>query len=294
MFEILKPSLKERTTLRLGGHAIAELRLEKREDLDKLPEKLRELDGEPFFIGRGSNILAKDGALPIILVKIAFKEEIKVMGEENGKILVHASADTPIARLLKFCIKNELSGLEGLTGIPGCVGGAVAMNAGSFGVETGQCLNAVEAYVDCHIKTYKINQILPEYRCMRFAGEKNFPLILGAIFALTKGSKSVIFRAMNHNFLMKKSRQPLNSWSAGSTFKNPGEGLFAGRLLEDAGFKGRKLGGMAFSHRHANFLINEGKGESSAALDLMEEARETVKKVSGITLEPEIRIIPCH
>jgi UDP-N-acetylmuramate dehydrogenase len=99
---------------------------------------------------------------------------------------------------------------------------------------------------------------------------------------------------MFHNFFEKKSKQPLNAWSAGCIFKNPAPQTPAGRLLEEAGFKGKRRGGMSFSSVHANFLINEGNGSSDAALDMIDEARAAVLQRFGIELTPEVRIIPCR
>lgn len=292
MLEIAAPSLRERTTLRLGGKAIAEIRPQNFSDLEKLPEAASRLGGKIFFLGRGSNILAMDGDLDVLLLRPEFGKAPALAGrDEQGNWLVRVSADAPMPALMRFCLENELSGLEGLVGIPGSVGGAVAMNAGSFGSQTADCLLDVLVYAENDIKSIKIADMRPGYRKMDFPSLAEEPLILEATFALTKGLKSDIFRAMNHNFFYKKSRQPLRAWSAGSAFKNPGGGRYAARLLEDAGFRGKKLGGMAFSAKHANFLVNEGKGESAAALDLLEEAREAVKKLSGIELEREIRII---
>ena len=136
MREVMRPSLAERTTLRLGGTAIAELVLEDAADLAALPERLRALGGSPLILGAGSNILARDGDLPLVLLRPRFMRGPEIAGEKDGKILVRVGAGVPLPRLLRFCAGQGLSGLEGLVGIPGSVGGAVAMNAGSFGTET--------------------------------------------------------------------------------------------------------------------------------------------------------------
>ena len=131
MREIPRPSLAERTTLRLGGTAIAELVLEDAADLAALSGRLRALGGSPLILGAGSNILARDGDLPLVLVRPRFMQGPDIVGEKDGKILVRVGAGVPLPRLLRFCVAQGLSGLEGLVGIPGSVGGAVAMNAGS-------------------------------------------------------------------------------------------------------------------------------------------------------------------
>lgn len=293
MREMPSPYLAPRTTLRVGGTAIAELALERREDIALLPERLRALGGTPLVLGAGSNILARDGALPLVLVRPLFTDGPEIVGERDGKVLVRAGAGVPMARLLRFCAVNGLSGLEGLVGIPGSVGGAVAMNAGSHGTETGKNLVEIQVVIDNTIQCINAVALQYGYRSMCISGKKNDFIVLEATFGLTVAERDGICNCMRHNFFKKKSKQPVTAWSAGCVFKNPSPEMSAGRLLDAAGFKGRTLGGMAFSTLHANFLINEGKGSATAALALLQEAREAVRQRFGIELEPEVRIVPC-
>ena len=293
MREMPAPFLAPRTTLRIGGPAIAELVLEQPEDLYLLPDKLKALGGTPLVLGAGSNILAHDGELPLVLIRPFFSDGPQIVGEHEGKILVRAGAGVPMARLLRFCAVNGLSGLEGLVGIPGSVGGAVAMNAGSHGTETCMNIYNIQAFVDNNIQRISVDALQYGYRTLRINGKKNDFIVLEATFGLTVGERDGICNCMRHNFFKKKSKQPVTAWSAGCVFKNPSPEMSAGRLLDEAGFKGRKLGGMAFSTLHANFLINEGKGSATAALDLLQEARDAVRQRFGIELEPEVRIVPC-
>ena len=293
MREMPAPFLAPRTTLRIGGTAIAELVLERREDLDLLPDRLRALGGKPLVLGAGSNILAHDGDLPLVLIRPFFNDGPQIVGEHDGRILVRAGAGVPMARLLRFCAVNGLSGLEGLVGIPGSVGGAVAMNAGSHGAETCKNIYNIQAFVDSTIQRISADALQYGYRTLRINGKKNDFIVLEATFGLTVGERDGICNCMRHNFFKKKSKQPVTAWSAGCVFKNPSPEMSAGRLLDEAGFKGRKLGGMAFSTLHANFLINEGKGSATAALALLQEARDAVRQRFGIELEPEVRIVPC-
>ena len=293
MREMPAPFLAPRTTLRIGGTAIAELVLERSEDLDLLPDKLKALGGKPLVLGAGSNILAHDGELPLVLIRPFFNDGPQIVGEHEGKILVRAGAGVSMARLLRFCAVNGLSGLEGLVGIPGSVGGAVAMNAGSHGTETCKNIYTIQAFVDNTIQRISVDALQYGYRTLRINGKKNDFIVLEATFGLTVGERDGICNCMRHNFFKKKSKQPVTAWSAGCVFKNPSPEMSAGRLLDEAGFKGRKLGGMAFSTLHANFLINEGKGSATAALDLLQEARDAVRQRFGIELEPEVRIVPC-
>ena len=135
MRETPAPWLAPRTTLRVGGTALAEIVLERLEDVPLLGERLRALGGTPLVLGAGSNILAQDGELPLVLVRPQLTHGPEIVGEAGGKVLVRAGAGVPLPRLLRFCAVHGLSGLEGLVGIPGSVGGAIAMNAGAHGVD---------------------------------------------------------------------------------------------------------------------------------------------------------------
>lgn len=293
MREIPRPSLAERTTLRLGGTAIAELVLDDVADLAALPGRLRALGGSPLILGAGSNILARDGALPLVLVRPRFMQGPDVVGEKDGKVLVRVGAGVPLPRLLRFCAARALSGLEGLVGIPGSVGGAVAMNAGSFGAETCKNIELIQIFNGETTRGFTVDALQYGYRTLSIPEEKKGFMVVEATFGLTESARDGISKRMRHNFFEKKSKQPVTAWSAGCAFKNPAPDMPAGRLLEQAGYKGKKLGGMAFSTLHANFLINEGGGSADAALALLREAREAVLQRFGFALEPEVRIVPC-
>lgn len=296
MLEIMNsPLLAERTTLRLGGKAIAEICVSEAVDTLKLSTACDALGGKAFVLGAGSNLLAADGNLPVVLVRPMFTQTLSVNEGEGGKMLVRVGAGVRLPRLLGKCARWGLSGLEGLCGIPGTVGGAVAMNAGSYGCETGTYIHSVRIFspalglVDVAAEYLNFG-----YRRMEITGLNAWFLVIHVTFALTQLSRNGITKAMRHNFFKKKSTQPVQAWSAGCVFKNPGPDTSAGKLLEDAGFKGKKLGGMAFSPLHANFLVNEGKGSATAAFELLEQAQEAVKAQCGIALEREVRVLLCH
>ena len=146
--EILKgPFLNKRTTLRLGGQALAELVLKSEDDFDELPDILRKLGGIPLVLGLGSNILAKEGNLPLVIINPAFAKTPAIIKHGDNFDIISVDSSTPMPSLLNFCVKHGLSGLEGLAGIPGTVGGAIAMNAGSYGDEIGERLQTVTAYI---------------------------------------------------------------------------------------------------------------------------------------------------
>lgn len=296
MLEIVNnPLLAERTTLRLGGKAIAEVCVTEAVDALRLGTACDALGGSPFVLGAGSNLLAADGDLPLVLVRPLFTQTLSVNEGDGGTMLVRVGSGVRLPRLLGKCARWGLTGLEGLCGIPGTVGGAVAMNAGSYGCETGAHIHSVRVFspalglVDVAAKYLNFG-----YRRMEIEGLNTWFLVIHVTFALTQHPRDGITKAMRHNFFKKKSTQPVQAWSAGCVFKNPSPDISAGKLLENAGFKGKKLGGMAFSPLHANFLVNEGKGSATAAFELLEQAETAVKAQSGIALEREVKVLLCH
>lgn len=292
VLEFLNPSFADLTTLRLGGNALALLRPQTINDLPLLAERARSLGGSLFPLGRGSNILAHDGDLPLALVSMSAFSDIAIKGQDEDFIYVRAGAGVPLKRLLRFCLENGLGGLEGLTGIPGQVGGSLAMNAGSFGVELGARLRGICAWQDEKLFTVPASGLERGYRKLTMRNNRTFPLVVTATFALTRRLKKDIFRRMNLNYMEKKFRQPLGAWSGGCAFKNPAEGLSAGRLLDECGLRGFRLGGMCFSEKHANFLVNGGCGTAAEAFEILDLARRRVLEKRGINLELELRTAP--
>ncbi len=292
---IYEPKLSERTTLRLGGKAIAEVRLSEIDDIDALPQTLQKLGGSIFVLGGGSNLLVCDADLPIVFLKTNFKDAPQIIYKDDKQARVTVGAGVRLPRFLGMCAKHGLSGLEGLCGIPGTVGGAIAMNAGSFGDETCPHLESVTIYSpETGIIDIASQDFSYGYRRFSFqntVGVKSWFLIIKATFILTQWTMDGIKERMFHDFFKKKSTQPIKAWSAGCVFKNPAPDKPAGMLLEQCGFKGKSEGGMAFSSLHANFLINEGKGSSAAAFSLIEAAKQCVEKQMGLRLETEVKIL---
>ncbi len=292
---IFEPKLSERTTMRLGGKAIAELRLNEVEDVLLLPEKLKELGGTVFVLGAGSNIIASDADLPLVLLRPYFNHSPKVLKSDGEKTWIQVGANYALPRFILHCAKKGLCGLEGLSGIPGSIGGAIAMNAGSFGTETCAHLDSITLYSEkTGIITVQADEFSYGYR--EFSVAKKFGIdawffILEATFILTQEEMNGINKKRIHDFLEKKSKQPIKAWSAGCVFKNPAPDKPAGMLIEQCGLKGKMRGGMQFSDMHANFLINTGKGTSEDAFYLIEEAQKRVLDEFGYMLKTEVKIL---
>jgi len=291
--------LCERTTLRLGGPALAEAVVSCAAGLDELARLLPGLGGPPLALGAGSNILAADHPHALVLVRAANDSTgsaaPELLPQPDGTVLVRAGAGLRLPRLLGLCQRAGLSGLEGLTGVPGCVGGSVAMNAGSYGVELGALLNRVRVWTPEHGLIWReAKDCAFGYRHFNPELTAGFWLVWEAEFALRADRPAAIRSRMEAAYARKKASQPVTAKSAGCVFKNPAEapaGMGAGRLLDEAGVKGKRLGGMAFSSLHANFLINEGGGTATQALELLEYGRARVFERFNLNLETEVKVL---
>lgn len=286
------PILSRMTTLKLGGRAIAEVVVEHERDLDGLDESLRALGGEPMALGAGSNILAADHDLPYVLVRVALSGQPRASDLADGSSLVLVPAGMRLPRLLGWLRMQGLRGLEELTGIPGSLGGAVAMNAGSYGREMDQVLQRVLVWSPLEGTVWTTpGQWRAGYRFFDAGVAGHTVLILAVELLLKRDDQNAIRARMQKFYTRKKSSQPVTMASAGCVFKNPSPQQPAGMLLEQVGLRGRRVGNMAFSEQHANFLVNLGKGQSEQALELMETARTHVRERFGLDLETEIKVV---
>jgi UDP-N-acetylmuramate dehydrogenase len=281
------------TTLKLGGRAIAEVVVEHERDLDALDEALRALGGESLVLGEGSNILAADHDLSVVLVRVAmFDQPRQQPDNDSSAVLVQVWAGMRLPRFLGWLRTRGLSGLEELTGVPGSLGGAVAMNAGSYGRDLGQALKRVLVWTPAEgVLWREFGQWRAGYRSFDPGVLGRPVLILAAELRLRHDAPEMIQARMRQCYARKKASQPVTMASAGCVFKNPSPDQPAGRLLEQAGLRGMSRGRMAFSEQHANFLVNLGGGRSEDAFALLELARERVRNSFGLRLETEVKVV---
>lgn len=292
MKQISYPDLRKRTTLRIGGKAILEIVVEDIKEFDLLPSILEKKEGVPFIIGKGSNILADDGIVPVVLIRLDMDRVVKVIKEDKERVVLEVNASLPLSTLIRFCIRHGLSGVEGLSGIPGTVGGAVAMNAGSFGVEMKDVVRKVTIWAeDKGLLDLSRDELRFGYREFLPKVDSNFWCVVKAELSLKKDFPLRVKERAREFYLKKKSLQPILTHTCGCVFKNPSSDMPAGYLLEKCGMKGYRIGDMAFSEKHANFLVNLGQGRSEDAWKLIEIARSKVKKLTGVHLEMEVKTI---
>ncbi|GAB5046511.1 UDP-N-acetylmuramate dehydrogenase [Thermodesulfovibrio sp. TK110] len=271
--------LSEYTTLKIGGQA--DLIVFSDEDIIvELIEVIKNEGLAYYVIGGGSNLLVSDNGFRGVIINTKKMNRINI--EEFS---IRVSAGVMLQRLVAFVLKRSLSGMEGLIGIPGTVGGAVKGNAGSFGYEIKDSLEEVEVITDeLQIKVLKKQNINFKYRS---SGLPNSWIIKSVRFNLKSGQP---FQKMKEFLKKKIETQPLREKSAGCVFKNP-EGHSAGALIDKAGLKGIRIGDIMVSSVHANYFINAGSGKACDFLRLMDLVREKVFKLFSIELEPEIKIL---
>jgi len=278
--------LSEHSTFRIGGGAALALLPRSCEEMISAI-KLVKGSGEKYaVIGNGSNILFSDAGYDGIIILTEKMTRFSV--KENR---ISAGCGLSFTRLAVIAKDSYLTGLEFAYGIPGTVGGAVYMNAGAYGGETRDVLDSAIVFnsADGSVKEYKNSDCGFDYRASVFAKNDNLT-VLSADFVLKSGNQSEIVDKMSDLMSRRKEKQPLEFPNAGSTFKRP-EGYFAGKLIEDSGLKGYRIGGAEVSPKHAGFIVNVGGATADDVLRLIEHIKETVLRNYGVTLECEIKYV---
>lgn len=276
-------TFKDLTSFKIGGKIKCLVEINTINSLMQVLGLLEKYQVEYFILGFGTNLLASNKAFNKVVLKICLKD----IAIKNNQII--CGAGVGIFKLNQFAIENSLSGLEWSYGIPGSVGGAVKMNAGSFGGEIKDVVKTV-FYTDGK-KIYKKdgNSLNFNYR-QSFFTNNNF-IILKVIFELKKGDKDSIEKLSYENYSKRKNLQPYSLPSAGSVFKRPVEG-FAPIYIEKCGLKGKRVGGAEISQKHCGFIVNyDAKAKFKDVLKLITKIKKTVSKKFDIMLEEEIIIL---
>lgn len=241
----------------------------------------------PFtIIGNGSNLLVSDEGYKGVVICIAKgMRNIKAEGER-----IYAGAGALLSGIAREALNNSLTGFEFAGGIPGTLGGAVVMNAGAYGGEMVQVIEAADVLdMEGNLLTLKNEELELGYRTS-IIPEKGY-IVVAATLKLTRADdKESIQNTMQELLARRKEKQPLEYPSAGSTFKRP-EGYFAGKLIEDAGLKGFCIGGACVSEKHSGFVVNKGGATAKDVLELIKYVKNTVFEKFGVELEPEVRML---
>ncbi len=278
--------MSKHTTFRIGGPADLFLTPGRVEEIAELCRLLRQLEIPYLVLGNGSNVLVGDGGIRGAVIQLGnCFAECEVMGNS-----LKAQAGIKLSRLAGVALENGLTGLEFAAGIPGSFGGALFMNAGAYDGEMSQVVEEV-TYLDAegHVKTATHEECCFGYRTSIFSKNPEL-IVLDATVKLEQGNKKEIREKMDDLAQRRVSKQPLHLPSAGSTFKRP-EGHFAGKLIQDAGLMGFRIGGAAVSDKHAGFVVNDQGATAKDVRQLMEEVQNRVYQAYGVMLEPEVRFV---
>ncbi len=283
--QVLKSEpLARYTSWRVGGPAD---RLILADSVEHLQQFLQQLpDAEPLtFIGLGSNLLVRDGGVRgTVVVMHQALQALEMQGE-----FIYADAGVTCAKLARFAASQNRAGAEFMAGIPGTVGGALAMNAGCYGGETWQWVNEVKTINRAGVVQTRMKaEYQPSYRHVTHPAADEW--FLGGWFAVPVGDGKASAEQIKQLLAKRLASQPLNMPSAGSTFRNP-EGDFAARLIEASGLKGLTIGGAQVSEKHANFIVNLGHASAADIEALIEQVKSTVLAKQGVALVQEVKVI---
>lgn len=281
----LQEPMKEHTTFRVGGAADIFLLPKDTAELKDALHILKKYDIPTMVIGNGSNLLVRDkgicGAVISLYPRMA---EVTVTGDR-----IEAKGGVLLSTVAAKAADAGLTGLEFAAGIPGSIGGAVVMNAGAYGGEMKDVLISVDVLTEnLESKTISAEELELGYR-HSIVPEAGY-IVLSAKMQLQKGDAEAIRSRMAELAEQRREKQPLQYPSAGSTFKRP-TGYFAGKLVQDAGLKGKTIGGAQVSEKHSGFLINSGGATAQDILDLIAFCQKEVQEQFGVTLETEVKIV---
>lgn len=273
------------TTFRVGGNAAYFVTPESAEGVKRTIELCKEYSIPFYVIGNGSNLLVSDEGFSGVILQIC--GNMKECQMTEGKIKVQAGA--LLTKVANQISKAGYTGMEFAVGIPGTVGGAVAMNAGAYGGEIKDVITSASVLTkEGQVIRLDKEALKLGYRTSTVI-EREY-IVLEAEFQLEKGNIQEIQNICNKNTKARVEKQPLEYPSAGSTFKRP-EGYFAGKLIMDAGLRGFTVGGAQVSEKHCGFVINKGNATAKDIMDVITQVQEKVQAAFGVTLETEVKMI---
>jgi UDP-N-acetylmuramate dehydrogenase len=278
--------LAKHTSLRVGGPAAAIASPANRDELARLLEICARHDVAHAVLGSGFNAIAPDCGFSGVVIRMGSWRRLELAGE--GRL--RAESGVSHSQITNFCVEHGLSGLEFGCGIPGSVGGWVAMNAGVPEREVKDAVLEVEVMGPSGGSARHLERDALDFRYRGLRGLEAGTLILSALFEVEAASPERVKAEVERLLAKRSAVQPLNQPSCGSVFKNP-PGDFAGRLIESVGLKGHRIGGAEISRIHANFITNLGGATTGDVQALIEEAQKRVFEATGTRLIPEVRTL---
>lgn len=276
--------MKNHTSFRVGGPVDFLVMPANYEQVRKVTLMCKEYNIPYYIVGNGTNLLVRDGGIRGIAIKLTRLDDIKVEGEK-----ITASCGALLSEVSNQALCYELTGVEFACGIPGSVGGAIAMNAGAY---DGEICHIVESalVIDDTGTLRRLSNSELEFGYRNSAILKYGYTVLEVVFSLKHGEYERIKNRIDELTRRRKEKQPLEFPSAGSTFKRP-EGYFTGKLIQDSGLKGICVGDAQVSDKHSGFIINKGNATASEILQLISYVQSQVREQFSVELHPEVRII---
>ena len=277
--------MKKHISFKVGGPADFLLKPKTEEELSEIIKFVKKENIPYLIIGNGSNLLVKDGGIRGIVVELSDNfNSFEIEGN-----IVKAQCGALLSILGRNALKNSLTGFEFASGIPGTLGGALAMNAGAYGGEMKNIVKTVRL-MDTDGNIIELSNEEMEFAYRQSILSRKEYIVLSAVIELEPGNYDEIKEIMADYTNRRITKQPLNFPSAGSTFKRP-EGHFAGKLIEDSGLRGLTLRGAQVSDKHCGFVVNLGGAKAKDILDLIYIVKSTVNSKFGIMLEEEVKIL---
>ena len=278
-------ALSNYTYTKTGGLADVTVFPKSKTEVKQIVDWAREQNAPLTILGNASNLIVRDGGIRGIVMILT--DLNSVAATEDGQLIADSGA-----RLIDVsyrALTEELTGLEFACGIPGSIGGAVFMNAGAYGGEVKEVITSVEVITrEGEFKTYRNADCDFSYRHSVF--QTNSDIVLSVTFQLTDGEPIAIKEEMDHLTDLRESKQPLEYPSCGSVFKRP-VGYYTGKLIQDAGLQGYRIGGAEISRKHAGFIVNVDKATATDYTDMIAFIQERIWDLNQVKLEPEVRII---
>ncbi|CEQ18863.1 UDP-N-acetylmuramate dehydrogenase [Paraclostridium sordellii] len=281
----LNEPMKNHISFKVGGPADFLLKPKTEDEIKRLIEFLKNENIPYIVVGNGSNLLVKDGGIRGVVIKIA--DNFNKFEIEDTKVVAQSGA--LLSFMGKAILNKSLTGFEFAAGIPGTLGGAIAMNAGAYGGEMKDIVKSVRL-MDSKGNIIELSNKEMEFEYRRSLISKSDYIVLSAIMELKEGNFDEIKGYMKELTKSRVTKQPLNLPSAGSTFKRP-EGHFAAKLIEDSGLKGLTLGGARVSEKHSGFVVNIGDAKAKDIIELINVVKSTVYSKFGVMLEEEVKIL---
>ena len=284
---IFDEPMKNHTSFKIGGKADLFIKVQNMKELYEILEYSKNKSLPITIIGNGSNILVSDKGIRGLVIKIDIDNLEIIKKEDYAEVIV--GAGYKMVKLGQELLKEELTGLEQLSGIPASIGGAIYMNAGAFGKEMKDIVISTKC-IDFDGKVFELSNREQDFKYRDSIFHKKDYIIIETVLKLEYGKKEEIQKKMIECSDIRKEKQPIENFSAGSSFKRK-EGVLTAKLIDECGLKGYQIGGAKISEKHAGFIINQGNATAKDVLDLINYVKKKVYEKYGVEIEEEIKLI---